>query len=251
MNEPVDHLEAQETDNESARPLAHRRGGRGRRARRRGGAAAAHARRGGRPAPRARAARAGARGGSRPRAGARPRPALRPARSRQDHAGDDHRPRDDRAAAADQRPRDHPRRRPRRDPLRDERRRRALRRRDPPDVPARRGDALHGDGGLPRRRRHRQGSRRDGHPARDPAVHARRRHDPRRAAAGPAARPVRVHRAAGVLRGGRPRPHRAPLGRPARRRPRRPRVPPRSRRGPAVRRASPTGCCAGSATTPR
>ena len=39
--------------------------------------------------------------------------------------------RDDRAVAADQRPGDHPRRRPRRDPLGDERRRRALRRRDP------------------------------------------------------------------------------------------------------------------------
>ena len=92
--------------------------GRGRRARRRGGAAAAHPRRGHRPGAGPRAARPGARGGPRPRPRARPRAALRPARARQDHAGDDHRRRDERPAAADQRPGDHPRRRPGRDPLR-------------------------------------------------------------------------------------------------------------------------------------
>ena len=180
--------------------LADRRRGRGRRARGRGGAAPAHPRRGRRPGAGPRPARAGARGRPAPRPGPRPRAALRAARARQDHAGDDHRRRDERAAAADQRPRDHPRRRPRRDPLRAQRGRRALRRRDPPDVAAGRGDALHGDGGLPGRRRHRQGARRHRDPARDPAVHARRRHHPRRAAARAAARPVRLHRPPGVLR---------------------------------------------------
>ena len=51
---------------------------------------------------------AGARGRPAPRAGARPRAALRAARARQDHAGDDHRRRDERAAAADQRARRSP-----------------------------------------------------------------------------------------------------------------------------------------------
>ena len=51
-------------------------------------------------------------------AGARPRAAQRTARARQDDAGDDRRRRDERPAAADQRPGDHPRRRPRGDPLR-------------------------------------------------------------------------------------------------------------------------------------
>ena len=155
------------------------------------------------------------------------------------------------AAAADLRAGDHPRRRPGGDPVRAQRRRRALRRRDPPDVAARRGDALHGDGGLPGRRRHRQGPRRHRHPAGDPAVHAGRRHHPRRAAARAAARPVRVHRAPGVLRARRARPDRAPLRRPARRRRSPTRAPPRSPPARGARPGSPTGCCAGSATSPR
>ena len=73
--------------------------------------------------------------------------------------------------------------RPGRDPVRAQRGRRALRRRDPPDVPPGRGDALPGDGGLPGRRGDRQGPGRHGDPAGDPAVHAGRRHHPRRAAA--------------------------------------------------------------------
>ena len=46
-----------------------------------------------------------------------------------------------------------------------------------------RGDALPRDGGLPGRRRRRQGPGRHRHPARAAAVHPRRRHDPRRPAA--------------------------------------------------------------------
>ena len=177
-----------------------RRRGRRRRARRRGRAAAPLARRGRRAGPGPRPARPGARGRPAARGPARPRAALRPARPRQDHAGDDHRPRDERPAAPHQRSGHHPRRRPRRDPVRSQRGRRAVRRRDPPDVAAGRGDALHGDGGLPGRRRHRQGPGRDRDPARDPAVHPGRRDDPRRAAARAAARPLRLHRPPGVLR---------------------------------------------------
>ena len=140
-------------------------------------------RRGDRPDPGPCAARAGPRGRPAPRAAARPRAALRASRPRQDDPGHDHRRRDGRAAAAHQRTGHHARRRPGRDPVRAQRRRRAVRRRAAPDVPAGRGDALPRDGGLPGRRRHRQGARRHGDPAGHPAVHARRRHDPRRPAA--------------------------------------------------------------------
>ena len=68
---------------------------------------------------------------------------------------------------------------------------------------------------------------------------------------GPAARPVRVHRAPGVLRPGRAGRDRAALRPAARRRGRDRRAPPRSPRARAAPRASPTGCCAGSATSPR
>ena len=150
-----------------------------------------------------------------------------------------------------QRPGDHPRRRPGRDPVGPQRRRRALRRRDPPDVAAGRGDALPRDGGLPGRRRDRQGPGRDRDPAGDPAVHPRRRDHPGRAAARSAARPVRLHRPAGVLRARRARHHHPALRRAARRRGRRRGHAPRSPPARAAPPASPTGCCAGSATTPR
>ena len=77
------------------------------------------------------------------------------------------------------------------------------------------------------------------------------RHDPGRAAAGAAARPVRLHRPPRLLRHRRPRHDPAPLGPAARRRRRRRRASPRSPGGPAAHPASPTGCCAGSATGPR
>ena len=105
-----------------------------------------------------------------------------------------------RAAAHLQRSGHPARRRPGRDPVRADRGRGALPRRDPPAVPAGRGDALPGDGGLPGRRRRRQGPGRDGDPDRDPALHPGRRDHPRRAAAGPAARPLRLHRPARLLR---------------------------------------------------
>ena len=104
------------------------------------------------------------------RGAARPRPALRSARAGQDNAGDDHRRRDGCAAADHQRAGHPARRRPGRDPVPARRGRGALPRRDPPDVPSGRGDALRRDGGLPGRRRRRQGAGRD----RDPAG-ARRR----------------------------------------------------------------------------
>ena len=81
----------------------------------------------------------------------------------------------------------------------------ALPRRDPPDGAPGRGDALPRDGGLPRRRHRRQGPRRHRHPAGARAVHRRGRHDPGRAAAGAAARPVRLHRPPRLLRHRRPR----------------------------------------------
>ena len=182
---------------------------------------------------------------------ARPRAAVRPARARQDHDGDDHRRRDGRAAAGHQRAGHPARRRPGGDPVRARRGRRAVPRRDPPDVAAGRGDALPRDGGLPGRRGRRQGAGRDRDPAGDPAVHPGRRDHPRRPAARAAARPVRLHRPPGVLRSRRAAADRRPLGPAARRRGRRPTAPPRSRRGRAARRASPTGCCGGSATSPR
>ncbi len=76
-------------------------------------------------------------------------------------------------------------RRSRRDPLLPPGGRGPLPRRDPPHVPARRGDAVHGDGGLPRRRHRRQGPRRHRHPAGTAAVHPGRGHHPGGTAAAP------------------------------------------------------------------
>ena len=85
-----------------------------------------------------------------------------------------------------------------------------------------------------------------------PQLHAGRRHHPHRADHRPAARPLRARRPPRLLR--RRRPRRRSSTRAAgilevahRRR----RAPSRSPAGPGAPRASPTGCCAGSATTPR
>ena len=105
------------------------------------------------------------------------------------HVGEDHQRAGDRAL-----------RRPRRDAVQPRARRRAVHRRDPPHRPARRGTAVHGDGGLPGRRRRRQGAGRDRDPAGDQPVHPGRRDHPGRPAHRPAARPVRLRRPDGVLR---------------------------------------------------
>ena len=130
----------------------------------------------------------------------RPRAAVRAARAGQDHARDDHRGRDVGAAPDLQRPGHPARRRSRRDPVRAGRGRSALPRRDPPDVASRRGDAVPGDGGLPRRHHGRQGAGATAIPIEIPPftlVGATTRAGP---AARPAARPVRLHRPAGLLR---------------------------------------------------
>ena len=186
---------------------AHRRRGRHRRQ-----PAAAVAGRVHRPAARARAAAAGHRGRQEPRRHPGSHPAVRSAGARQDVAGDDHRPRAGQLAAADVGSCAGARRRPGRDAVEPGRPRRAVHRRDPPHRPARRGNAVPGDGGLPGRRRRRQGARGDVDSARSRAVHARRRHHPVRRAHRPAARPVRVHRAHGLLRAGRTRAGAAPVG---------------------------------------
>ena len=83
------------------------------------------------------------------------------------------------------------------------------------------------------------------------AVHPGRRHHPGRAAHRPAARPVRLRRPDGVLRDRRPGAGAGPQRRPARC-PAHPRRLGGDRRPvPGHARGSPTGCCAGSATTPR
>ena len=114
-----------------------------------------------------------------------------------------------------------------------------------------RGGALPGDGGLPARHRARQGPGRPLDPPRRPPLHARRRHHPHRPHHRPAARPLRPRRPARLLRAGRPRGHRR-CGPPASSTCRStPTGAARSPAGPGARPASPTGCCAGCATSPR
>ncbi len=141
-----------------------------------------------RPGEGPRAARPRAARRPRPRRHRRPRAALRRPRPRQDHALHDHRRGDGRPHPHHLGPRHPARRRPGRDPLLPPGGRGPLPRRDPPHVPARRGDAVHGDGGLPRRRDRRQGPRRHRHPAGAAALHPGRRHHPGRL---PAAAPLR------------------------------------------------------------
>ncbi len=105
-----------------------------------------------------------------------------------------------------------PGRRPRRHALQPGRGRRAVHRRDPPHRPACRGDAVPRDGGLPRRRRRRQGAGGDVDSTRGGAVHPRRGHHPVRCADRTAARQVRLHRPHGLLRTRRTGTGAVPLG---------------------------------------
>ena len=100
----------------------------------------------------------------------------------------------------------------RRDPHRARAARRPLRRRDPPAQPRDRGDPLSGARGLPprhRRRAGRGGAHADARPA---AVHAHRRDDAHGPAHDAAARPLRHDVPARLLRAGRARVDRPPLG---------------------------------------
>ena len=201
------------------------------------------------PGPRAAHPAAAQRAAPRPAAG--PRAAVRAAGPRQDHDRDDHRRRARRAAADHQRPGDRAVGRPGGGALHAAGGRGRLHRRDPPPGPPGRGDALPGDGGLPGRHRGRQGPRRDRDPARHRPVHPGRRDHPGGPAARAAARPVRLHRAPGLLPAGGARGHR-PAGRPGCSACGSRTAPSRSCRcAHGARRGSPTGCCAGSATTPR
>ncbi len=168
---------------DDGRPLAHPVGGPGGRGRphHRGHAAPANARRVHRPARGQGQPVRAADGGAGQGRGRGPRPAVRPARPRQDDPRHDHRPR-----ARGQRPL-HVRtggragRRPGRDPDLARRAGRPVHRRDPSSQPGGRGDPLSGDGGLRARRDDRQGPV-GASPAAEPqAVHRRRRHDPGRA----------------------------------------------------------------------
>ncbi len=144
----------------------------------------------------------------------------------------------------------HPaRRRPRGGAVLADARRGALHRRDPPDGPQRRGDALPRDGGLPHRHHGRQGCGRHVDPARPRAVHPRRRDHAVRPAAEPAPRPVRLHREPRVLRAGRARAGARPRRAAARPRRRTAAPSPRSPAAAVARPASRTGCCAASATS--
>ncbi len=180
-----------------------------------------------------------------------PRAAVRAAGAGQDHHRHDHRRRAGHAAADHQRPGHRAGRRPGRGAVHAEPGRGHVHRRDPPRGPARGGDAVPGHGGLPGRRHDRQGAGRHRDPAGHRPVHPGRRDHPGGPAARAAARPVRLHRAPGLLRaGGAGRDH-PPVGGPARRGPATTTAPTRSPAGPAAPRGSPTGCCAGSATSPR
>ena len=130
--------------------------------------------------------------------------------------------------------------------------RRALHRRDPPAQPLDRGAALPGDGGRLHRHGHRPGAGRALDPARPETVHAGGRDHAHRPSDDAAARPVRHHPPARLLRA-RPRSRRIvrALGPAAGRRASTRAAATRSPAAPAAPRGSQTGSCAGSATSPR
>ena len=128
---------------------------------------------------------------------------------------------------------------------------RPLRRRDPPREPRDRGDPLPGARGLPARHRRRPGSGRadaDARPAAFTLVGATTRTGLLDHAS---ARPLRDDLQARLLRAGRARDDRAPLGRHPRRRQSRTRLRTRSLAARAGRRGSRTASCGASATSPR
>ena len=131
-------------------------------------------------------------------------------------------------------------------------RRRAVHRRDPPHRQAGRGAALQRDGGLPGRRGRRQGARA---PPRSRSTSSRSRWSAPPPGPGLLTGPMRDRfgfvGAPRLLRAGRAG-RRCCTARPASSACRSPtRAPPRSPAGRGARPASPTGCCAGCATTPR
>ncbi|EKA61269.1 Holliday junction DNA helicase subunit RuvB [Janibacter hoylei PVAS-1] len=180
-----------------------------------------------------------------------PRAALRTSRPGQDDPGDDRRRR---AGAAHPRhvgAGDPARRRPRVGAVLPRRGGGALPRRDPPDVPTRRGDALPRHGGLPGRRRRRQGAGGHGHPAgaappspswgRPPARACCRR----RCATALASRVTWTSTTCATSS----RSSRAAPGSSGS--PRTRTLSPRSPCAPGARHASPTACCAACGTGPR
>ena len=135
-------------------------------------------------------------------------PVQRAARARQDHPRADRRDRDGGGLPADDRPCAGAPLRPRGDPDQPRRRRRAVRRRDPPHAPGGRGGTLPGARGLQPRRGARQGPDRPLDPARPAPVHADRRDHATRTHHAAPARAVRVQPQARLLRGRGPHPHR-------------------------------------------
>ena len=127
----------------------------------------------------------------------------------------------------------------------------ALPRRDPPDGAPGRGDALRRHGGLPGRRGRRQGSGRHRDPARRRPVHAGRRDHPGRDAPRAASRPVRLRRPTWTSTPPRSSSRCCDAAPRCSGSSSTPTARPRSAAGRAVRRGSPTGCCAGSGTSPR
>ncbi len=218
---------------------------------RRGRSAAAAARRVRRPAGAEGAPGDRHRGGQAARAGRRPPAVRRPARTRQDDAGRHRRRRDGRHPARHVGAGAGAGRRPGRHPDQAGGARRPVRRRDPPPVAGGRGDPLPGDGGLPARHRRRQGPGGVEHPPDPAAVHAGRGDDAHRHDHRTAARPLRARRPPRLLRHGGAGVDRRAGGRHPRRRPRRRPGRGRSPAARGARRASPTACCDGSATSPR
>ena len=191
------------------------------------------------------------RGGAGAERGARSRAVRRPAGPRQDHAGADRRARTGRQFPRHLRAGHRQGRRSRGAAHQSGGARRSVHRRNPPAQSGGRGGALSGDGGFPARPHHRRGAGGALGEDRSVEVHAGRRHHARGAAHQSAARPLRHSGAAEFLHRGRARADRQPRRARARHRHDARTAPTRSRGARAARRASPDGCCAACATSPR